>query len=290
MQKIYGSLEAGGTKFICAVGDENFNIIEKLQFPTTKPEETLLQTIAFFKKFKNLAALSIGTFGPADIDPASETYGFITQTPKEHWSFTDLVGPLKEALNVPIFFTTDVNSAVYGEAFLQKEKKSLVYFTIGTGIGAGALQNDQFIGGLSHAEAGHVLVHKHEKDENFEGTCPFHKNCLEGLAAGPSLFARTNIRGEHLPQDHEIWDIQSYYIAQAALQATLFLRPEKIIFGGGVMAQEHMLQRVRTHFQTLLNNYIPVPPLEEYLVAPSVPNNGSATLGNFALAKRILNK
>lgn len=288
MTRLYGSLEAGGTKFVCAVGNEDFEVVEKIQFPTTTPAETLAQTIAFFQQFDNLAALAIGTFGPADIDEASETYGYITSTPKPNWADTDVVGPLKAALNVPVYFTTDVNSSAYGEALVRDGVKSLVYYTIGTGIGAGAIQNGQFIGGISHAEAGHVYVAKHAGDADFDGVCPFHKGCLEGLAAGPSLEARTGIRGENLPLDSDVWDKQAYYIAQAAVQATLFMRPEVIVFGGGVMAQDHMLQRVRTMFAELLNGYVPTPALEDYIVTPAIAENGSATYGNFALAKSLV--
>lgn len=115
MTKLYGSLEAGGTKFVCAVGDENFNVVEKTQFPTTTPIETLDKTIAFFSRFDNLAGLAVGSFGPIDIDPNSGTYGYITTTPKPHWANVDIVGALRRALNVPIYFTTDVNSSAYGE-------------------------------------------------------------------------------------------------------------------------------------------------------------------------------
>lgn len=287
MTKLYGSLEAGGTKFICAVGDDQFNVVEKVQFPTATPEEAIAQTIAFFQQFENLAALAIGTFGPADIDPESETYGYITSTPKPFWANTDLVGPITTALNVPVYFTTDVNSSAYGEALVREGVDSLIYYTIGTGIGAGAIQNGQFIGGISHAEAGHVYVAKHPDDADFEGICPFHGACLEGLAAGPSLEARTGIRGENIEQDSYVWDVQAYYIAQAAVAATLNFRPEVIVFGGGVMAQEHMLNRVRELFAKLMNNYVPVPELSEYIVTPAIAENGSATYGNFALAKGI---
>lgn len=288
MTRLYGSLEAGGTKFVCAVGNEELEVVEKVQFPTTTPEETLAQTIAFFQQFDNLAALAIGTFGPADIDESSETYGYITSTPKPNWADTDVVGPLKEALKVPIYFTTDVNSSAYGEALVRDGVKSLVYYTIGTGIGAGAIQNGQFIGGISHAEAGHTYVAKHPGDADFDGVCPFHKGCLEGLAAGPSLEARTGIRGENIPLDSDVWDKQAYYIAQAAVQATLFMRPEVIVFGGGVMAQDHMLKRVHEQFETLLNQYVPTPPAADYIVTPAIAGNGSATYGNFALAKSLV--
>lgn len=191
MTKLYGSLEAGGTKFVCAVGDENFQIIEKVQFPTTTPYETIEKTVAFFKRFEeDLAGIAIGSFGPIDIDQNSKTYGYITNTPKENWSNVDLVGLISKDFKVPFYFTTDVNSSAYGEVIVRKSINSLVYYTIGTGIGAGAIQNGEFIGGAGHTESGHtyVALHPHDVANEFNGVCPFHRGCLEGLACpvGPS--------------------------------------------------------------------------------------------------------
>ncbi|GAB2023972.1 ROK family protein [Lactovum odontotermitis] len=283
----FGSVEAGGTKFVVAIGNEDFKILETEQFPTTTPAETIAKTIDYFTAHP-VDALGIGSFGPIDINPDSLTYGYITTTPKPGWENTDLLGEIQTALQIPVAFTTDVNSSAYGEAMVTGED-SLVYFTIGTGIGGGALQHGQFVGGVSHAEMGHQLVKRHPDDLDFAGVCPFHGDCLEGVASGPSLEVRTGIRGEDLPLNHELWDIQAYYIAQAAVNTTLTLRPGKIIFGGGVMAQTHMMARVREQFASLLNGYVQLPcPLEDYLLTPSVLNNGSATIGNFALAAQKL--
>ena len=284
MTKLYGSLEAGGTKFVCAVGDENYNVIEKTQFPTTTPIETLDKCIEFFSKFENLAGLAIGSFGPIDIDKNSKTYGFITTTPKPHWANIDVVGAFRRALNVPIYFTTDVNSSAYGEVVARNNAgariENLIYYTIGTGIGAGVIQRGEFIGGVGPMDV----------EKEFNGVCPFHRGCLEGLAAGPSLEARTGIRGENIELNSSVWDIQAYYIAQAAVNATVTFRPDVIVFGGGVMAQQHMLDRVREKFTVLLNGYLPVPDVRDYIVTPAVAGNGSATLGNFVLAKQVSKK
>ncbi len=296
MTKLFGSLEAGGTKFVCAVGDENYNVIEKVQFPTTKPIETIDKSIEFFSKFEDLAGLAIGSFGPIDIDPNSKTYGFITTTPKPNWANVDIVGAFRRALNVPIYFTTDVNSSAYGEVVARNNAgghiENLVYYTIGTGIGAGVIQRGEFIGGAGHPEMGHYYVAQHPMDveKEFKGVCPFHNGCLEGFAAGPSLEARTGIRGENIELNSNVWDIQAYYIAQAAVNATVTFRPDVIVFGGGVMAQQHMLDRVRTKFTALLNGYLPVPDVRDYIVTPAVAGNGSATLGNFVLAKEVSEK
>ncbi|WP_165732396.1 fructokinase ScrK [Streptococcus dysgalactiae] len=288
MGKLYGSIEAGGTKFVCAVGDEEYTVVDKTQFPTTTPEETIAQTIAYFKAFEaDLAGIAIGSFGPIDIDPSSETYGYITTTPKPGWANVDLLGQLSTAFEIPFDVTTDVNSSAYGEALARPGVESLVYYTIGTGIGAGAIQKGEFVGGLGHTEAGHtyVMAHPEDVEHGFLGVCPFHKGCLEGMASGPSLEARTGTRGELIEQDASVWDVQAFYIAQAALQATMLYRPQVIVFGGGVMAQDHMVMRVHEKFKTLLNDYLPVPDLPDYIVTPAVADNGSATLGNFALAK-----
>ncbi len=293
MNKLYGSIEAGGTKFICAVGNEQFEVIKKVQFPTTTPNEILDACIQFFAQFDHLMGISIGSFGPIDIDINSKTYGYITNTPKPNWSNVDVVGKLKEALHLPIYFTTDVNSSAYGEMFAYqqagKEIDTLVYYTIGTGIGAGVVQKDEFIGGIGHPEMGHFYVSKHPLDleHSFKGVCPYHDGCLEGMASGPSLEARVGVRGEYISKDSPVWDVQAYYIAQAAIQATVSFRPDVIVFGGGVMAQDHMIQRVRKNFIELLNGYLPIPEIESYIVQSAVEENGSATLGNFVLAKKV---
>lgn len=293
MNKLYGSLEAGGTKFICAVGNEAFEIIEKFQIPTTTPLETLNACIQFFSRFYELVSISVGSFGPIDIDKNSKTYGFITNTPKPNWSNVDVVGAFKKALNAPVYFTTDVNSSAFGEMYAYKQAgkkaETLVYYTIGTGIGAGVVQNGEIIGGIGHPEMGHFYVSKHPLDleHHFKGICPYHDGCLEGMAAGPSLEARTGVRGENISKDSPVWDVQAYYIAQAAMQATVTFRPDVIVFGGGVMGQEHMLERVRNQFLKLLNGYLPIPEIENYIVKSAVKDNGSATLGNFVLAKKI---
>ena len=290
MDKLYGSLEAGGTKFVCAVGDKEFNVVEKLQFKTTTPIETLNNAIEFFKKFDNLVSLAIGSFGPIDIDKSSKTYGYIASTPKPNWSNTDVVGTLQKALNIPIYFTTDVNSSAYGEMYARKDINTLVYFTIGTGIGAGVITNNHFIGELGHPEIGHIYVNKHPVDlkNDFNGICPYHDGCLEGMAAGPSIEKRCGIRGENILSDDPVWDIEAYYIAQSAVYATVTFRPQVIVYGGGVFSNDFMLKKVKEEFEKLLNNYLPIPNVDDYIVTPAIENNGSATLGNFVLAKKLI--
>ena len=285
--KRYGSVEAGGTKFICAVGNENNEIIISEAIPTTTYEETIKKVIVFFEK-NRVDALAIGSFGPVDLDISSEQYGCILNTPKQGWTNVNIVLPIQKALNIPIFFTTDVNSSAYGEMYLNG-CNNLVYYTIGTGIGGSAIQNGVFIGGIGHPEMGHQLIKKHPLDVNFNGVCPLHGDCLEGLASGPSIEARTGKKGQELESNSTVWDIQAYYIAQAILNTTLVIRPELVIVGGGVMSQHHMLDRIKMHFKKLLNNYVTIENIDKYIKTPSVENNGSATIGNFLLAKKLIN-
>lgn len=289
---LLGSIEAGGTKFVYAVGNENYQVQDQIQFPTTTPEETLRKTVDYFKKFK-IEALSIASFGPIEIRKNSDNYGYITTTPKPNWSNIDFVGYIKKYFDIPIFWTTDVNGSAYGEyvmSTLSNEKiNSLVYYTIGTGVGAGVIVDAHLIGSIGHPEMGHILLKRHPDDLDFKGICPYHGDCLEGLVAGPTFEARLGIKGQEVATDHLVWKIMAYYVAQAALQTTLTLRPSKIVFGGGVTS-EKFLRKVRIEFKKLLNDYVQVPDLDHYIVTPAVKNNGSATVGNFALANKILNE
>jgi fructokinase len=285
-----GSIEAGGTKFVCAVGNEDYQVQDRIKILTTTPEETLQKVVMFFKKHC-INALSVSSFGPIEIRRNSSKYGYITKTPKKYWTDTDFVGFLKKFFDVPIFWTTDVNGSAYGEyrmATLANERiNSLVYYTIGTGVGAGIVIDGNLVGSTGHPEMGHVLLKRHPNDENFNGICPFHGDCLEGLVSGPTFNARLGLNGVEVPQDNDVWDIMAYYVAQAVVQTTLTIRPDKIIFGGGVTS-EFLLRKVRIEFEKMLNGYIEVPELNEYITTPTIIDNGSATLGNFAFAEKIL--
>ncbi|MGG5359512.1 MULTISPECIES: ROK family protein [unclassified Enterococcus] len=281
---MYGGIEAGGTKFVCAVSDETQTIIEKVSVPTTHPEETLEQVFAFFDRF-SLDALGIGSFGPIGINPENPNYGHVLATPKKGWSDFDFLGKIKERYAIPMAWTTDVNAAAYGELKqgAAHGKNSCIYLTVGTGIGAGIVQNQEIFQGIAHPEMGHIWVKRHP-DDTYEGTCPYHKDCLEGLAAGPSLEKRTGIKGQDLPEDHPVWDIQAYYIAQALINYTLTLAPEVIILGGGVMNQDHLLQKIRTQFTELMAGYMETPAPEDYIVRWGLPNE-SGIKGALMLAE-----
>jgi fructokinase len=283
---LFGGIEAGGTKFVCAVGDGDGNIIEKIQIPTTKPAETISRVNDFFNKFK-LDALGLGSFGPVDVNPHSDTYGYITSTPKKEWRNFPFLKALKDAFHVPISFTTDVNAAALGESILGAAKglDSCLYITIGTGIGAGAIVQGKIVEGFSHPEMGHILVRRHPED-HFKGNCLYHSDCFEGLAAGPAIEARWNEKGKRLTGNKEVWKLEGYYIAQALMNYILILSPEKIILGGGVMNQRQIFSHVHIYLNQFLNDYIAIPDkLENYVVSPGL-KDCSGIRGALILAKK----
>ncbi|MFJ5758559.1 ROK family protein [Neobacillus sp. NPDC093182] len=282
-----GAIEAGGTKFVCAVGDELGNIAESIQIPTTVPEETMAEVIRFFKKY-DLEAIGIGSFGPIDVNKESPTYGNITSTPKTAWKDYPLVQVMKDAFSLPVGFNTDVNAAALAEATLGAAKglDSCLYITIGTGIGAGAMVQGKLLEGLSHPEMGHILVRRHPND-TYAGKCPYHHDCLEGLAAGPGIEERWGEKGNNLVDRKEVWDLEGYYLAQALMQYILILSPKKIILGGGVMNQKQVFTYIYNYLPELINNYVSLPELSDYIVSPGLGNyagiNGSLLLAYQAL-------
>ncbi|WP_287476957.1 ROK family protein [Anaerostipes sp.] len=288
-----GAIEAGGTKFITAVGDENGNILERASFPTTTPEETIANIFNFFDG-KDIESLGLGCFGPIDPDIKSPTYGFITTTPKPGWANCDIVGTLqKHYPNLPIGFDTDVNGAALGESYFGAAKglNSVLYLTIGTGVGGGIISEGKLIHGLLHPEMGHILM-RVRKDDSYQGNCPYHGTCFEGLAAGPAIEARWGVKGSELPQDHPAWDLEAWYIAQALSVYILTLSPKKIILGGGVMHQKQLFPMIHTYLQETLNGYvqkeeITTDKIKDYIVYPALGDN-AGICGALALARNAL--
>lgn len=271
---LIGGIEAGGTKMICAVGDENGNIMDRVSFPTRQPKETFEDMIGYFRKWE-IKALGIGCFGPLDLDKRSKTYGYITKTPKAGWEYCNIVGTFKEAFGIPVGFDTDVNGAVLGEVTWGAAKglDSAIYITVGTGVGVGVYLNGGLLHGLVHPEAGHILLSRHPADP-YEGKCPFHKNCMEGLAAGPAIEARWGKKGVELTDRDEVWELEAYYIAQAIMDYILVYSPQKIILWGGVMHQEKLFPMVREEVKRLLNGYVSheaiLDSIEDYIVPPAL--------------------
>ena len=233
----YGALEAGGTKMIVAIGDENGKILEKASFPTLTPSETMPKMIDFFKD-KEIVSLGIACFGPIDLNKKSKTYGYITSTPKLDWRNYDIVGEFKKALNVPVGFDTDVNGSLLGEITwgCAQNKTDAIYLTIGTGIGGGVMTNGKLLHGMLHPEMGHIKLALEDGD-TYKGKCPYHGTCFEGLAAGPAIEERWGKKAVELADNNEVWELESAYIAQALSSYILTLSPQIIILGGGVMHQ-----------------------------------------------------
>lgn len=279
---LYGGIEAGGTKFILTVAESpTAPSVETISIPTTTPDETIGKSIEFFRKHK-LSALGIASFGPVDLKPGSPTYGYVTATPKPGWQNTDVRSPFLQEFNIPIGFDTDVNAAALGEWRYGAAQgvDSVAYMTIGTGIGGGAIINGQMLHGLVHPEQGHITVRRHP-DDQFEGHCPYHKDCLEGMACGPAIQARWGKTASHLPPDHQAWEFESYYLAQAICTWVYILSPQKIILGGGVMHQQHLFPRIRQYVQQLLNNYIQTPSItteaiNTFIIPPGLPDRSGA--------------
>ncbi|TKC19169.1 ROK family protein [Robertmurraya kyonggiensis] len=282
-----GAIEAGGTKFVCAVGDAEGNIFERIQIPTTVPEETMVEVIAFFQKYP-LESMGIGSFGPIDVNQESPTYGYITSTPKTAWKNYPFVQAIKDAFDMPVGFNTDVNAAALGEAKLGAAKglDSCLYITVGTGIGAGAVVQGKILQGLTHPEMGHILVRRHSEDQ-YAGKCPYHKDCLEGLAAGPAIEERWGEKGIQLSNREEVWNLEAYYIAQALMQYILILSPKKIILGGGVMKQKQVFSYIHKHLLEFGNGYVELPELSDYIVSPGLGDNAGIT-GSLMLAQEEL--
>lgn len=285
---LFGGLEAGGTKMVCAIGDEKGNIIDQAKFPTDSPDICMPKMIEYFKKF-DIKALGISCFGPVDLNKKHDTYGYILKTTKENWADYNIVGGFKEALNIPVGFDTDVNGACLGEAIYGagKDLENVVYFTIGTGIGIGLYLNGKLHHGTMHTEGGHMYIKRHPKD-NYEGICIFHKDCLEGLASGPAIEKRFGIKCEYIENNPNFMDIESYYLAQGVVNAILAYSPEKIILGGGVMHYPNLIEEVRRKTVELLNGYIQtkevLEDMDNYVVLPKLLDN-AGTLGSLELAR-----
>lgn len=287
---VIGGIEAGGTKMVCAVGDENGMIIDRITFSTRLPKETFADMIGYFKEW-DIEALGIGCFGPIDLNRQSRTYGYITKTPKRGWENCNIVGVFKDALGVPVGFDTDVNGAILGEVTwgAAKGMENAVYMTVGTGIGVGVYLNGALLHGLIHPEAGHILLIKHPED-SYEGCCPFHKNCAEGLASGPALEGRWGRKAAELAGQKKVWELEAYYIAQAVTDYILVYSPQRIILWGGVMHQNNLFAFVREEVKRFLNGYIShemiCDDIEEYIVPPALGEDpgimGAIRLGMLA--------
>lgn len=293
-QPLYGGIEAGGTKFVCAIasGPDDVRAIER--FPTTSPAETFARALAFFRSHDlRLRAVGIASFGPVDPDPASSRYGYITTTPKHGWANTDFAGHIGRELGVPVGFDTDVNGAALGEARWGAARglDTVLYLTVGTGIGGGAIVHGRCLHGLVHPEMGHLMLPRAEGD-TFPGHCPYHGPCLEGMATGPAIEARWEKPAPQLPPDHPAWAFEAHYLAMALVNYILTLSPQRIVMGGGVMDQRHLFPMIRSRVQSVLNGYVQHPAIlqnmDAYIVPPGLGDR-AGVMGAIALAMDAVN-
>ncbi len=292
-QRFFGAVEAGGTKFVVAIGDERGKILAQERFPTADPTSTLAATIAFLRQrgedLVPLTAIGIACFGPVELDKSSAHYGFIGQTPKAGWSGTDVAGTLAREFPCPIGFDTDCNAAGLAEHRwgAARDVEDLVYVTVGTGIGGGVLVGGKPIHGLMHPETGHIYPRRHPLDAGFDGVCPFHGDCLEGVASGPAIVARTGASLQQLDASHPQWEIEADYLGQLCAQLVVTVSPQRIVMGGGVMSQARLLPLVRRRAQHWLGGYIDrreiLTGLDRYVVAPALGDQ-AGVLGALVLA------
>lgn len=284
-----GALEAGGTKMVMGVLDENMKILSSTSCPTRLPAETMQDVTAFFAN-ESIDALGIASFGPVNLNKQSDTFGSITNSPKLAWRNFPMLDNLREALNVPIAIDTDVNAAALAEATLGAAKglRDCVYFTVGTGIGAGVLSEGNLVHGMIHPEWGHTVVARRDDEPLTRGVCPYHAHCAEGYASGPSMQTRWGVPGQDLPDDHRAWDLEAYYLAQLCLTAMMTVSPSRILLGGGVMHRDVLFPLIRKHVTQLLGGYLEherLNDMDTYICAPALyPDSG--LIGAGLLAKR----
>ena len=294
---LLGGIEAGGTKFVCAVGTGPDDLQAEIRIPTTMPQETISQVIDFFqqqiKQTGDLAAIGIGAFGPVDVCENSPKFGWFLNTPKPGWQQVDFVGTIKRELNIPVGFDTDVNAAALGEYQWGNGigLGSLIYLTIGTGIGGGGVMGGRPIHGLLHPEMGHILIPHDLSVDPFVGACPFHQDCLEGLASGFAMEKRWQQKAASLPADHPAWALEAHYLATGLINFILTLSPERIILGGGVMEQPQLFPLIRSQVRERLNAYLEVPQImadiDNYIVPPKLGSK-AGIMGAFVLAQQTI--
>lgn len=288
---LFACIEAGGTKFVLGVARGRDTILRTTRIPTTTPAETLTDVRAFFTEAQGewgaFDALGVAAFGPIDLNRLSGSWGQIVDTPKAGWSGTNLVGALTASLDCPVELDTDVNAAILAESLWGAAVGCdiAVYVTIGTGIGGGALITGVPVHGSRHPEMGHMLPRRHPDDLAFAGSCPFHGDCLEGLASGPAIIARWGASLSTLDPDHPAHEIIAYYLAQLIVAQQAVLSPQRIVVGGGVLGTFGLLDRVRRQAAKLAKGYFGTADYSSLITAPAL-GDSAGLLGALALAQR----
>ncbi len=277
----FGCIEAGGTKFVLGIAEAHDAVLATTRIPTTNPEDTIAAVVDWFKANGPVDAIGIASFGPVDPDPASPHWGFITETTKPGWSSTDFAGRIGRAFDVPVGFDTDVNGAALAESCWGAAQGDdvAVYFTVGTGIGGGAIINGAPLHGAQHPEMGHILPRRHPDDLDFPGVCPFHGDCFEGLVSGPAIKARWGASLSELPTDHPAHKIVAWYLGQLAMAVQAVISPRRILFGGGVMATPGLLEAMRGEAVRLAKDYVTI------IIEPPALGDQAGLLGGLALAQ-----
>lgn len=291
--KNYIGIEGGGTKFICAYGSGPENLKGRTVIRTESPATTMKSLIEYIREVNAhtpIAGIGASIFGPLDLNRSSPTYGYVTSTPKKEWRNFNFLGEFKQAFSCPVGFDTDVNAAAISEYRwgAAKNLSDMLYLTVGTGIGGGAIVNHQLVHGAMHPEMGHIFIAQ-DKNDPFSGVCGFHGNCLEGLASGPSLKERWQVKSAlDLPEDHPGWELEAGYLGMALANYSLILSPKKIVIGGGVMRQDHLLPKIHRRFIQHLNGYLQNPTIindvKNYIVKPGLEEN-AGVLGAIAIAE-----
>jgi len=282
----FAGIEAGGTKFVCASGTGPDDL-DCAEIPTTTPDETIRRVAAFFEPRQPFDAIGIGSFGPVDPNPDSPTFGFITSTPKLAWRNFDFAGAIRHALHIPVAFDTDVNAAAIGEHRwgAAQQLNTFLYITVGTGIGGGGMANGRPLHGKTHPEMGHIRIPRDPRRDPFAGNCPYHRDCLEGLAAAPAIEARWHAAPHLLPANHPAWDLEAEYLALGILNWTLALSPQRIILGGGILSRSELLPLIKTKLSALLNGYVDPPE-----IVPPALGRRAGVLGAIALAQSLVGR
>jgi fructokinase len=290
-KRLYGCIEAGGTKFVAGIVAAPDDVLETARFDTVSPLETIGAAVAWLRaaqaRHGPLSAIGIASFGPLELDRAAPNWGHITATTKPGWSNSDFGGLIERALGLPVGFDTDVNGAALAEARwgAGQGQKISIYVTIGTGIGGGAIVDGKPLHGLSHPEMGHIRPQRHPADLDFAGICPFHGDCLEGLASGPAIKARWGASLSELPADHPAHDIVAWYLAQMVVTLQAIMEPGRVILGGGVMATPGLIERVRATAAELGKGYFRGT-ANAVVVSPGLGDQ-AGLLGALALAQDI---
>jgi fructokinase len=294
---LLAAIETGGTKCIVSVGRDPTGALRH-RIETDSPSETAVSIERILRKeigHSSLDAIGIASFGPLDVDPESADYGQIGRTPKPQWEGFNLRSHLQEVFDCPVMSESDVNGAALAEAHWQLDRpiNHLAYVTVGTGIGVGVVQNGSIVNGRSHPEIGHIRVERHPTDRTFSGTCPFHGDCLEGLAAGPAIAARWGASLTELSQDHPGLVLEGFYLGRLAVNLILHHRPDVIIFGGGVSQTPRVLESIRNECLLLLGDYLPelasADAMDTLIASPRLEND-SGILGAFMMAQRAFSR